>query len=222
MDSNGAAAVSAGAAAVGANGSTPIGDADAASALESTTVGDAVQVDTGVLNPAADWDLPAPTLPPVANPVFQLGDMDETETLAEINNAYEKCVHFSPNAFRIPCGRVGRRFVAELARFLLCFGETGSYSKHAFTIAAVFQQLLLQKPQGDDTKHTAILERRLGLWAKGEIAELLREFGIIQEARTKRDGSGSAKERKPADSARQFAESVNNDRLSAALRQLSK
>ena len=50
----------------------------------------------------------------------------------------EDTVHHKPNAFLVPNGSVGRKFIRQLSEYLACFGNTGSYQGQPLKIASNF------------------------------------------------------------------------------------
>ena len=194
------------------------------------TSGDAVEVNTAMstlrVQGSADvrtgLDLPQPEPIASSDPSFRLGDLSAAETAGAIEAAYNKCVHFRPNAFSVPSGNIGRRFITTLTSFYSCFGDGGSYEMIALKIAAVYQMLMLQKPDCDNNKYGKILERRMDQWSKGDFAELQREADTIQTSllssknKHKRDSVGSS-----VDLARRFADYVTAGKVGKALRGLT-
>ena len=116
-------------------------------------------------------------------PSFHLRSLTAADTCALIDAAYEQCTQYRPITFHVPLGNIGRRFITTLSSYYSCFGDCGSYRQSAFKIAAVFQALLLQKPKTDSTGFAKLRERRLGQWASGDLANLMREAGTIQDCK---------------------------------------
>ena len=78
-----------------------------------------------MMNSGVDIGLPVYcALPTIGH--YTLGCLSEEETTAAIFSVYEEAVHFKPNAFLVPNGSIGRRFVRQLSEYLACFGNTGS------------------------------------------------------------------------------------------------
>ena len=138
---------------------------------------------------------------------FTLGELTEADSIQAIHRAYQASVHFTPNTFSVPYGGVGRKFVSKLSKFYLCFGEAGSFASHAFSIAAVFQQLMLQRPHCDSVKYSVLLENRLQLWSDGSVTELLREALTIQKSLEAK--SFGANNQRAHDTAGEFANKVS-------------
>ena len=146
---------------------------------------------------------------------FCLGNLTASETMTALSTTYDKCVHLAPNAFQVPRGNVGRRFITTLSSYFNCFGDAGSYADSALMVAAVFQMLMLQVPRSDPPAHAKLLDRRLDQWFHGQINELLLETETIHNLRAKSSTRGRGR---PDDPAREFADCVASGRLSAALR----
>ena len=84
----------------------------------------------------------------------------------------------------------GKRFNKEITRLINLWTDNSPLENIALKAIHVMQAVLLQKPNkfSKGKKHIAVLERRLELWKKGNIIELLNEGESIQE--------GSARQRK--------------------------
>ena len=102
--------------------------------------------------------------------------------------AYAEVLHWKGNLFPIPHGNSGKRFVRELSRLFRAFGEDTSIECIALAAIAVMPTLLLQNPSKSSKPkdHSAHLERRLILWEKGDINNLLLECRAIQARLPKR------------------------------------
>ena len=105
----------------------------------------------------------------------------------------------------------------EISHWLEEFNQGTDFQSIALKVYMVLPSLLLQKPspKSKAKEHLAILSRRIELWKKGELSELLRECRQIQ---TKLK---SSKHRNPDDTARIFAKLVFDGKISAALKFLS-
>ena len=84
----------------------------------------------------------------------------------------------------------GKKFNKEITRLINLWTDNSPLENIALKVIHVMQAVLLQKPNkiSKGKKHIAVLERRLELWEKGNIIELLNEGESIQE--------GSARQRK--------------------------
>ena len=150
---------------------------------------------------------------------FTLGPLGGEAGSSAINDAYAEAVHYRPNAFEVPNGSAGRAFVAQLSKYLLCFGNAGSFEGQALKVAMVFQQLLLQRPfRSSSMANAKCLQRRLDTWQQGDLGQLLHECRTIQSQLEKQEKRQQSRE---SDSARHFASLVETGKLGSALRQLS-
>ena len=116
-----------------------------------------------------------------------------------------------------PTGKVGKEFVLELSRLFRAYGETSALEAVSLNAAMILSLLLLQKPspKAKVKDHISCLQRRLLLWHKGDIAELLREGGVIQQRL-------SSLSRPKQDSiTKSFGKLMRKGRVKAAMRLLS-
>lgn len=100
-----------------------------------------------------------------------------------ITKAYEEIVHWKRNNFLVPSGKVGKSFIRELARLYQSYADNAPLQCIALKACSVMQSLLLQKPHAKSKakEHTTHLERRMKLWAQGDIDGLLHEGKCIQK-----------------------------------------
>ena len=103
------------------------------------------------------------------------GSLPVVDLVQRISLAYDIVVHWRRNLFLAPFGKVGKAFVQELARLFTVYGEGGPLECITIKAAMVMCSLLLQRPHrsAKTQDFVASLERRLDLWGKGEIQELL-------------------------------------------------
>lgn len=114
---------------------------------------------------------------------FQWGVHDDVSFMRELDLAYNKIVFWRRNLFLLPTGKAGKRYIDETTRLLNAYVTDSPLGKVAFKAIMIMPNLLLQKPskKSKSKDHLMALERRLELWHKGEICELLHECGIIQK-----------------------------------------
>ena len=156
---------------------------------------------------------------------FRWGDLSGNEFVIQIQTAYAEVVHWRQNLFKIPRGRSGKEFTAEMARLLAAFAEASALEDIAVKAAMTLPGLLLQKPsaQSKAKEHAEVLERRMQQWKEGEIQALLQEGRVLQQrlqfthSRSRSQGQDRIEERL----AEKFAEQVHHGRTKAALRTLS-
>ena len=148
-------------------------------------------------------------------------DVTGLEFSAAIDDAYLQIVHWRKNLFKVPSGASGKRFVAELARLFESFSMESSFEAFSIKAAMTMPALILQKPHAKSKTrdHIACIHRRLALWEKGAIAELLKEGKAIQRSllRSVREGCESV-----AKAARKFSKLMMDGKVRAALRLLTK
>ena len=83
---------------------------------------------------------------------------------------------------KIPLGAAGNKFVEESTRLVQAFAEGSALESVSFWALMLMPSLLLQQPMGQPShrQQTDCLQRRLLLWAAGNIDELLLEGRVIQ------------------------------------------
>ena len=79
----------------------------------------------------------------------------------DLNNAYEKIVHWKKNVFMLPSGAAGKRYVEEVTRLMKLWIQDTPLKSISLKAAHVMPALLLQKPsKSSKTKdHLQALER---------------------------------------------------------------
>ena len=139
-----------------------------------------------------------------------------------MNEAYSQVVNWRPNFFKVPSGSSGKQFEAELARLYEAFTSESALESVPMTAAMIFPALMLQKPHADSKvqEHIASLQRRLSLWEKGKIAELLKEGRAIQRSLQSSIAPKNAGEN--AMVARKFSNLMMKGKVRAALQLLNK
>ena len=150
-------------------------------------------------------------------PSFMWGDVEGIDFVQQISSAYDVIVHWRRNLFLVPFGIVGKAFVQELARLFTAYGEGGALECIAIKAAMVMCSLLLQKPHrsAKTRDFIASLERRLDLWGKGEIQELLQEGQVIQGRLA--TGRAHTNDFKVEDISRHFASRMSRGDVKAAI-----
>ncbi|XP_064399254.1 uncharacterized protein LOC135345735 [Halichondria panicea] len=97
-----------------------------------------------------------PNFLPISTPNFTWGIHSATDFTQIIEATYSEVVHWRPNYFTIPLGKVGKEFVRELSRLFLAFATESSMESIALRAATVLPILLLQKPSQRNTSHAWI------------------------------------------------------------------
>ena len=150
------------------------------------------------------------------------GDLLGEEFMKEIDDAYAQVVHWRPNLFTVPSGACGKKFIAELTRFFNAFAMESDLESIALKAAMTLPSLVLQKPHAKSKtrEHASCLQRRLSLWEKGDISNLLKEGRALQKSLV----SSQPPKRGTSDessTARKFSKMMMEGRVRAALKLLS-
>lgn len=140
--------------------------------------------------------------------------------MKSLDEAYAEVVHWRRNTFLVPFGNAGKGFVSELSRLFRAYADGSALEAIALKACTVMPILLLQKPflSSKQKDHTACLARRLPIWKKGDISNLLAEGRSLQSRLPKSHPSGSADDGKLA---RSFAKLMLQGKINAALQLLS-
>ena len=166
-------------------------------------------------------DMPDGLLPafqPASDSVnFTWGDLSGQSFCDLIDKAYGEITHWRRNSFLVPSGRVGKAFVTELGRLWKAYATASALELISLKAASVMCVLLLQKPHAKSKArdHKVCLERRLGLWSKGSIDEL------VHEGRTIQGRLHLGKYHSPDKTTRAFTSLMMQGRVSAAMRLIS-
>ena len=159
-------------------------------------------------------------LPPfrsVPEPEFRWKFLYGPQCMRLIDRCYDVAVHWIPDLFKVPHGRHGKSFVAELASLFRDYAQESAKECIALKAAFLFPLLMLQKPhrRSKSGEHVSALERRLLLWRDGNFEELLKEGQTLQKKFT----NGSRKVTN--DIASTFASLMFQGKVKAALRLLN-
>ena len=96
--------------------------------------------------------------------------------------AYEEIVKWRKNIFMIPTGKIGKQFVQRMKDHIDSWCNEDKSGQMALKYVMIMPQILLQNPVRNPSacqiKET--LERRLAMWDRGEISELVRECKLLQ------------------------------------------
>ena len=145
-------------------------------------------------------------------------ELSGEEFTKAIDDAYAQVVHWRSylHAFKVPSGACGKQFVVELTRFLNAFAMESDLEAIALKAAMTLPSLLLQKPHATSKTHDHIscLQRRLGLWEKGDVKNRLKEGRALQKslASSKRDTANDSS------IARRFSKMMMERRVRSALK----
>ena len=112
------------------------------------------------------------------------GDLSGEESTKVIDDAYAQIIYWRPNLFKVPSGACGKHFVAEFTRLFNSFAMESDLEAVALKAAMTLPSLMLQKPHAKSKTHDHIscLQRRLSLWEKGDISNLLKEGRALQRS----------------------------------------
>ncbi len=158
---------------------------------------------------------------PEAN--FSWGILSGADFSQALEAAYAEAVHWRRNVFKIPSGRAGKDFTAEMARLFRSYAEASSLESVAIKAAMVLPLLTLQKPSSSSKckEHAELLSRRLQVWLRGDLDSLIREGRVIQQ-HLRFSHSRQTAGRNPDDQlASKFAKQMLVGNTRAALRLLS-
>ena len=170
--------------------------------------------------PAAVGNAPAiNNLPHV--PSFVWGDLDDESFCQAVNAAYSETQQWKKNLFPIPHSNAGKRFVRELNRLFRAYEESSALERIALASTAIMPILLLQNPSSSSKPkdHSQHLERRIHLWEKGDINNLVIEGRAIQTHFPK---NRVATKRRQESTARKFADHMFHGDVSGATKLLTK
>ena len=125
-----------------------------------------------------------PSFRPTTGTDYIWGDLSRQVFPSVIDDAYTQTAHWKSNLFKVPSGSTGKQFVAEITCLFESFATESALEAVALKAAMTLPALLLQKPHAKSKvqEHTACLRRRLSLWDKGDIVELLKEGRAIQRS----------------------------------------
>ena len=124
-----------------------------------------------ILNPSA-----------TSPPNFRWGDRDGDGFTALQDKVYEETVHWRPNVFEVPRGKIGSAFVKEVSRLIEAYNDATALESIAMKAVMVLPALLLQRlhPRSKARDHGRLLEDRLLKWTRGDLESLLHEGQTIQ------------------------------------------
>ena len=100
-----------------------------------------------------------------------------------VDSTYTEVTHWRRNVFKVPSGKAGKAFVAEMSRLIRAYAEGSTLETIALKCAMIMPALLLQKPHKTSKAkdHILCLERRMRLWEDGDLDALLHEGCSIQD-----------------------------------------
>ena len=115
--------------------------------------------------------------------IFYWGTVEGEKFSKDLDFVYEKIVHWRQNLFLLPTGKSGKKFIREMTRLINSWVDNNALKPIAFKAIMVMPALLLQKPSRSSKAkdHAEALSRRLELWDKGNLHELIHEGTTIQD-----------------------------------------
>ena len=160
-------------------------------------------------------------LPPfeyAQTPNFTWGRKSAQEVSIAIDDIYMEIVHWKRNLFKIPSGKQGKSFVAEVACLFQSYADASALEAVALKAAMILPALILQKPfrKSKSKDHISCIERRMVLWREGNLRELFEEGKTIQNRLSHNKNS-----RDEVDISRKFTERMMTGRLKDAIRLIS-
>ena len=95
----------------------------------------------------------------------------------QVDTAFDEAVHWKRNILKVPQGNAGKLFAQEVSRLFSAFATASTMEALALKAATLLPLLVLQKPhRASKTRdHVVCLQRRLALWAAGDIEALVKE-----------------------------------------------
>ena len=148
-------------------------------ALRSTTV--SAHLDCGIETSKISRNLMQFDVCPSEIKAKMFGNISHQRFCEEINNIYNKVVHFRRNIFNLPSGRVGKHFIEELTFWLKLFNSNSDLNSVALKAFMVLPSVILQKPSATSKtkEHSVEIERRLALWRQGDLNNYVNEGNMI-------------------------------------------
>ena len=130
-------------------------------------------------SPSEQADLP---LVVIEEEKFYWNERKGSDFLRDLDTAYEQIVYWRQNLFLLPIGKAGKKFIREITSLINCWIDNTALKPIALKSIMVMPALLLQKPSrtSKSKDHFLALSRRIELWEKGNINELLHEGVTIQ------------------------------------------
>ena len=166
-------------------------------------------------SPSEQADLP---LVVIEEETFYWNERKGSDFLRDLDTAYEQIVYWRQNLFLLPTGKAGKKFIREITRLINCWIDNTALKPIALKSIMVMPALLLQKPSrtSKSKDHFLALSRRIELWEKGNINELLHEGVTIQTL------LNSSKKIMPTNEIpKRFIEKMSNGNINGAIKLLS-
>jgi hypothetical protein len=155
-----------------------------------------------------------PPFIPLFKANFTWGTHDSATIKQAIETVYEEVIYWRRNLFPIPSGHAGTNFVQETARLFESYATSGPLEPIALKSVAIMSHLLLQKPfaKSKNRDHLQHLSRRMAMWEKGDIIELLSEARLLQSRH-----QSACESNRPEDTTRRFTQLMHQGKVNNAL-----
>ena len=166
-------------------------------------------------SPSEQADLPSVV---IEEEKFYWNERKGSNFLRDLDTAYEQIVYWQQNLFLLPTGKVGKKFIREIIRLINCWIDKTALKPIALKSIMVMPALLLQKPSrtSKSKDHFLALTRRIELWEKGNINDLLHEGVTIQTLLNLPKKIMSTNE-----ISKRFIEKMSNGNINGAIKLLS-
>ena len=142
------------------------------------------------------------------------------ERAKEITDSiYEKIVAFSPNnLFEVPRGNATKKMIREMTFLIRQYTGESPIQPFALKTLAILPHLICQRTheKSKTAEDRKAMERRLELWEKGEVQNLLKEAESLQGRARKNQGK-----MKEVDKSKKFASLMKQGKVSKAGRELT-
>jgi len=118
-------------------------------------------------------------------PTYVWGNIQGKEFEKFVEDAYKEVVHWRARLFDLPNSKAGKQLVDQFSKLYRAFAEKSLMQNIALKAAAIMPHLIMQKTgKGKDVSLSSTVERRMELWTRGKIDELLEEGRILQQHAT--------------------------------------
>ena len=111
------------------------------------------------------------------------GNYDAISFERNLELVYDKVVFWRQNLFKLPTGASGKAYIRELTRLVVAWNSKSNLMNVSWKSIMLMPSLIIQKPAANSKAkdHKEALARRLTLWQKGELLELMKEAETIQK-----------------------------------------
>ena len=99
----------------------------------------------------------------------------------DLNDAYEKIVHWKRNLFMMSCGAAGKKYIEEITRLLKLWIQDLLLKSIALKAIHIMPALLLQKPSKNLKLKDHLVSETFKIMGRRNISNLVHEGETIQE-----------------------------------------